>query len=278
MTNHKMKEIIFLNGEFIPQVEAKVSVLTPGFLYGWGLFETMRSYHNRIVYFTQHLIRIKNSCKLMDMKFPYSQAKLKEIIKRTVKINGFKDAYVRLTLWKSDSGTDILIMVRKYQPYSSKKYQNGFRVCICPFRQNENSFFARLKTINYLLYRLAYLEAKDKGFDEAIILNNRGYIADGSRSNIFLVKDKEIFTPALECGCLDGITRRVIFDLAKKHNIRIYEGNFTLQDLYAADEAFLTNSLMGVMPLTSLERETIGKDKCKKLTKFFIGRYHSLLR
>lgn len=273
-----MKKIIFLNGKFVLQEEVKVSVLTPGFLYGWGLFETMRSYHNKIVYFNQHLVRIKNSCRLMDMKFPYPLAKLKEIIKKTVKINDFKDAYVRLTLWKSDPGTDTLITVRKYQPYSYRKYRQGLRACIYPFRQNENSFFVRLKTTNYLLYRFAYLEAEDKGFDEAIILNNRGYIAEGSHSNIFLVKDKEIFTPALECGCLDGITRRVIFDLAKKHNIRIYEGNLSIRDLSTADEAFLTNSLMGIMPLASLERKTIGKNKCKKLTRFFIEKYHCLLR
>ena len=130
-----MKTTIFLNEKFIPQEEAKLPVLTPGFLYGWGLFETMRAYNNRIVYFDGHLRRIKNSCVLFKMRFPYSMDKLKEIIQRTIKINGFSDAYVRLTLWKSDRGIDTLIVARKYQPYPSKKYRTGFKACISRFKQ-----------------------------------------------------------------------------------------------------------------------------------------------
>lgn len=272
-----MKEIVFLNGKFLPKSEARLSLLTPGFLYGWGLFESMRSYNNRIVYFNQHLDRIKNSCKSLKMTLPYPSAKLKHYIEQTVKINGFMDAYLRLTLWKkSESLTDTLIVVKKYRPFAAKKYRQGFRCLISMFRQNENSFFAHLKTTNYLLYQISYSLAKDKGFDEAIILNNRGYISEGSRSNIFFIKHNEVFTPSLECGCLDGITRRVIFDLAKNYDIKIHQGNFTLQDLYEADEASLTNSLMGVMPLVSIEKRQIGQDPCK-LTRFFMKKYNQLL-
>lgn len=273
-----MKEIVFLNGKFIPQDEAKVSVLSPGFLYGFCLFETMRSYHNNIVYFQEHLERIKKSCKLINLKFPYTLNRLKELIQEIIRINGFTDAYVRLTLGNSGSGTDTVIMVKKYKPYTSQKYREGFRGCLSRFKQNEGSFFSRLKTANYLLFQLAYLEAKDKGFDEAVILNNRGFIAEGSRANIFLIKDNEVFTPALECGCLNGITRKAVFDLAKKHNIKIYEGNFIVPDLYQADEAFLTNSLMGIMPLVSIEKRLIKKGLVGKMTRFFIERYNSLLK
>jgi branched-subunit amino acid aminotransferase/4-amino-4-deoxychorismate lyase len=121
-------------------------------------------------------------------------------------------------------------------------------------------------------------EAKNKSFDEAIILNNRGFIAEGSRSNIFLVKDNRIFTPALECGCLDGITRRVIFDLAQKHNLKIQGGNFTPQDLRESDEAFLSNSLIGVMPAVSVDKYPIGKGRVGRITKFFMSKYHLLLK
>ncbi len=272
-----MQEIIFLNGKFIPGEQARLPILTPGFLYGWGLFETMRAYNNRIVYFDKHLERLKKSARLLDMRCPYSLAKLKEIIYEAVKINGLRDAYVRLTLWKSEIGTDTLIIAKKYQLYSSQKYNKGFRACISSFRQNENSFLAQLKTTNYLLYRLAYAQAIEKGFDEAIILNHKGYIAETSRSNLFFIKDKELFTSSLECSCLDGITRRVIFDLAKKYNIKAYEGNFSMPDLYASDEAFLTNSLMGIMPLASVEKQRIGKGISRyKSTRFFIKKYKSL--
>ena len=248
------------------------------FLFGYGLFETMRAYNRTIVYFDQHLRRILNSSKLIGLKAPYPKAKLKEKINAAVKRGNFQDAYIRLTFYKREKGTDILITVKKYQPYPAQKYQRGFYASISSLRQNEGSLLARLKTTNRLLYQLSLKVAKDKGFDEAIILNQRGYIAEGSRSNLFFAKSKEIFTSALACGCLDGITRQVIFDLAGKYKIKINEGNFTLEDLKQADEAFFTNSLIGVMPLARIEKESIGKGRCVELTKFFTARYNSLLK
>ena len=235
----------------------------------------MRSYRNNIIYLDQHLKRIKESSGLIKLILPYPLSTLKKIIKDIVNINLLKDAYVRLTAWKSETSADILVVARKYHTYSLKKYKQGFSVCVSGFRQNEHSFLARIKSTSYLLYQLAYLEAKEKGFDEAIILNSRGYIAEASRSNIFLVKDSQLFTPSLTCGCLDGITRRVIFDLAKKYHLKIFEGNFTLSDLYDSDEAFLTNSLMGVMPLRSIEKQNRGVGR---ITKFFMKKYNALLK
>lgn len=269
MQNPKLKQIVFLNGKFITKDQAKISVSGLGFLYGWGLFESMRSLNGKIVYFDEHLERIKKSAKLINIKFPYTFDKLRKIIKKAIRINAFSDAHVKLILSKSDKGTDIAMIVKKYKPHPFKKYKLGFSYCISKLKQNENSWLARVKSTNYLLFGLAYLEAKKKGFDEAIILNNRGYIAEGSRSNIFLIKDKTLFAPSLECGCLNGITRRVIFDLAKRYNFKIYEGNFTMLDLYAAEEAFFTNSLMGIMPM---------ENKCGRLTKFLSKKYNSLLK
>lgn len=272
------KATIFLNGKFVDRNKAMTSVFDEGFLYGWGLFETMRSYNDNIVYFNEHLKRIQRSCKPLDMKFPYPPDKLKKIIKKTVEINGFCDAYIRLTIWKAEEDTYSLISVKKYRPFSQAKYSKGFNACVFPFRQNENSFLAKFKTTNYLFYQLAYREAKGKRFDEAIILNNRGYLTEGSRTNIFFVKDRRLFTPALQCGCLDGVTRRVIFDLAKKYQIDIQEGNFTVQDLLDSGGVFLTNSLIGVMPLTRLEGRPIAKGFVDSITKFLIQKYNALLK
>jgi branched-subunit amino acid aminotransferase/4-amino-4-deoxychorismate lyase len=273
-----MKEIIFLNGKFLNTKEAKLSVLTPGFLNGLGLFETMRSYYNKIVYLREHLERMRDSSKIIGIEFSYTFKQLKEAIAKLIRINHLKDAYVRMTLWKSMQGSDLLIIARNYRPYPQKKYQKGFSVTVSRFQQFENSFFVHLKSINRILYQLSLQEARCKGFDEAIILNSRGYLAEGSRSNIFFIKDRDVFTPALECGCLNGITRQVIFALAKRQNLKIYEGNFILRDLCQADEAFLTNSLMGVMPLASVEKIIIGHRKCRRLTKFFLKSYRSLLK
>lgn len=276
-----MKEIIFLNGNFIPDEEAKISALSPGFLYGYGLFETMRSCQGKIVYWEQHLKRLRLSCGLLGISLPYSGDKLKAIIRKAIRLNACRDNSIRLTLWKEDfrisqRNTGLLMIIKRYQPYSDEKYAQGFRACISRFRQNEYSVLASLKTTNRILYEMAFKEAKLQNLDEAIMLNSRGIIAEASRSNIFFVKDSELFTPSLECGCLQGITRQVIFDLADKHKISLYEGSFIPQDLLKAEEAFLTNSLLGVMPLACVENRTLGKGRCGKLTKFFIKKYNYL--
>jgi len=272
-----MKEAVFANGKILAPGQARVSALAPGFLCAYALFETMRSYDNKIIYFDRHLNRIKKSSQLMGINFPHRQQRVKKIIKELVKIVGLEDVYIRLTLYKSEGGADILIIAKKYHPPALRVYKKGFCANISRFRQND-CFLAKLKTTNRILYELGFREARRKGFDEAIILNNRGLITEASRSNIFFVKDKAIFTPSLECGCLEGITRGLVFDWAKKYNLKIYNGNYTLKDLYAADEAFLTNSLMGIMPLAFVENRVIGKGSDNRITRYFIKKYNFLLK
>jgi branched-chain amino acid aminotransferase len=267
----KKREQVFLNGEYLDSDQANFPADSPSLLYGWGLFESMRSRGGKIIYFDLHIERIKKSCVFLGIKFTYSKNRLKKIITDTVRINGYNDSYVRLTLWKGRSkAADLLVAARKYDPFPKAKYRQGFSACLSTLRQNENSFLSRIKTTNHLLYMLSYNQALSHGFDEAILLNSRGYIAEASRSNIFFVKAKELFTPSLECGCLEGVTRRMIIDLAKKFKVNIYEGKFTLTDLYSADESFLTNSLMGVMPLISVGKKIIKNARPGKITGLMI--------
>lgn len=251
--------------------------LADGLLCGFGVFETMRRHRKRIVYLSQHLVRLKDSCKLIGLPLKLSSAQLAGIIRKSTRINRLGEAYVRVTVWRQGSGSEVSVIVKKYTPPSREKYRRGFSVCISPYRQNENSLFSGVKTISRILYELAFQQAQKKNFDEALILNSRGYLAEASRGNIFLVKAGEVFTPGLECGCLDGITRRVIFDLAKKERLKISEGSFTVADLYSADEAFLTNSLIGVMPLVAVEKQRIAGGKPGRVTKFFMEKYDELL-
>jgi len=269
-------ETIFFNGRFMAAEEAMVPVSSPGFLYGWGLFETMRAYRRNIVYFDAHLNRIAASSRILGLALLHPQDKLKKIITKALELNYADDACVRLAVWKADKGTDISVSVKKYTPYPEKKYRDGFSACVSSLRQNEDSLLARHKSANYLLPRLSYMEARAKGVDEALVLNNRGYIAEASRSNIFLIKDNILFTPALSCGCLDGITRRLVLRLAKKYNFSCCEGNFTLQDLFDSDAAFLANSLIGIMPLGRLDRKRVTKPG-DKTTDFFRQRYQKML-
>jgi branched-subunit amino acid aminotransferase/4-amino-4-deoxychorismate lyase len=184
------------------------------------------------------------------------------------------DARVRLSVWKGQDETGLLVKADKYKPFSRAKYRQGFRLCLAPLRQNEDSFLARIKCMNNLLYQLSYQRAEDAGFDEALLLNSRGYIAECSRANIFLVKDGELLTPSLDCGCLGGITRAAVLDLARQHKIKSYENKFILSDLKAADEVFITNSLIGVMPVKYMEKIKVGASS--RITRFMSGVYRGL--
>jgi len=271
------KQIIFLDGDFLELKEAKLSLIEPAFLYGWSVFETMRACKKNIVYLKQHLQRIKASAPYLYLKFNYSFEKIKQIIFKLIDLNKIEDAYVRLTLFKNyKEKTSTFVWVKPYKSYPKSKYLKGFYACVSDFKINPSSFLNRIKSGNYLLYQLSYLKAKQNGFDEAIILNNEGYIAEASRSNIFFIKKDKLFTPSLDCGCLNGITRQVILDIAKKNSIEVKEGNFLLEDIYKAEEAFLTNSLVGLMPLVYIEKYRIGKSPFR-LTQFFIKEYNSLL-
>ncbi len=270
------KETVFLNGKFISTQEARVSALSPGFLYGWGLFETMRSYDRNIVYLGRHLERLKKSAKLLGLVSPYSLSRIKSLAAVTVKRCGAKDVYLRITLWGSASGTGCMIIAKEYLPPKPEKYKRGLSACISPLRQAQDHFFARIKTSSRILYELSYRLAKNNNFDEALILNNRGYICEASRSNIFFIKSGSLFTPALKCGCLPGITRRVVFDIARRCVIPVEEGNFTAEDLLKSEGAFFTNSLIGIMPLSKLDNRPINNCRVHRLTRLLIQQYARL--
>lgn len=271
---------IFLNQRLVSAKDAKVYVGEPSLLYGWGVFETMRSYKNNIVYLCEHIERLRGSALRIGIRCLFGQDKIKDLIKKAIKVNRLedKDAYLRLNLWKQREKDLLCIIARPYQAYSFKKYKQGMRACISKFRQNENSPLAGIKSTSYLFFNLAYTQAKRGGFDEAIILDSRGHISECSRANIFLVRKNRLLTPSLDCGCLGGITRRVIFDLAQGSGITVEEGRFRIETLYHAQEAFITNSLIGVMPLVSVDNKAIAEGTVGRITGLFMTRYNSLLK
>lgn len=275
-----MEEKVFFNNKIIDAQQANLCATSPAALYGFGLFETMRSYKGKIVYLTEHLERIKKSARSFGLKIPYPAEKLKEQIDRIIKINKLDDAYVRLTVWRnSETKSDVLVCAGKYKPYLKSKYAQGFSCKISSLRQNEGSFLSQIKSTNYLFSLTAHSQAVRAGFDQAIILNNQGFVCEAGRANIFLVKNKEIFTPKLESGCLEGITRQAVLDLALKEGIACRQANFTLQDLYNAEEVFLTNSLIGIMPVKSVEGIKIGgKRQGISLTEVLMKKYSALLK
>lgn len=270
-----MKKTVFLNGRF--QQLDPISPLKEAAISGYGVFETMRSYNGHIIGLSEHLSRIKSSSSFLKMDSPYGQSKLKQIIRKVVRINGCSDAVVRLVISIDGAGcTSVLVEVTRHKPLKPDRYKSGFRVEVSRFRQNQSSPLARIKSTNRILYQLSLEEARRCGYDEAIILNSRGYITECTRSNIFFVRGKSIYTPSTACGCLKGVTRDKVRELAGKVGYKVYEGSFVVGDLIESDEAFLTGSLIGVMPLVSVGRRVIGRRRCGATTTKLIRRYNSL--
>ncbi len=273
-----VKRAYFLNGKLLSGGKIDADMLEAGLFYGWGVFETLRSYKNKIVYFDEHLKRARHGCKLIKIDSPFSDLGLKKTIRRAVKSSGEEDCKVKIVFFRTQTGTSILVSATKYiSPYLEKS-KNGFSACVVSIKKDNGSILSGIKSLNYLPFQLAYSEAKEKGFDEGLMLNKKGMLAEGSRSNIFVVKDSKLITPPLNSGCLPGITRKVVIDLVKKYNIKLIEDNISPIGLAGFDEAFLTNSLMGVMPLVMLGNKKVSHGKAGKLTRFIQQEYSLLPR
>ena len=279
-----MSEIIYLNGSLIPRSQAKVSALDYGFLYGFGLFETMRAYGGQVFRLESHLSRLVRSAELLGL--PVGTAELNDAVRDTIKANRLSDARIRITISAGegevspDPGTcqkpTVLVLAERYQPYPQEVYQRGFQAVISSIRRNSQSPLSRLKSSNYLESLLARQQARETGVDEAVCLNDKGLLAEASMSNIFLVNDGILRTPGEESGILPGITRGVILELALKLGIKALREDIRPSELFQAQEAFLTNSLIEVMPLTEIEGKPVASGRPGALTRRLLAAYRKL--
>jgi len=205
----------------------------------------------------------------------------------TIRANKLSDARIRITISIGEGGIvpdpgtcskpTVLIAAGHYHPHPEEVYRQGFRAIISSIRRNSQSTLSRLKSINYLDSMLARQEARKAGVNEAICLNEKGFLTEGSMSNIFLVADGTLKTPGLESGILPGITREIVLVLASQSGIKTVEQDIKLDELYQAEEAFFTNSLMEVMPLVEADGKTIGSGKPGHVTKRLMGEYRRLV-
>ena len=268
---------VWINGKIVSGKDAKVSVFDRGFLYGDGVFETMRSYDGIIFKADEHLDRLYNSLRIIKIKIPYSKLLLERHIYKTLEVNKLNNAYIRVTVTRGTGAVGlakidhmkpaVIIIVKNFAPYPTKMYRNGLKVKIVKIRQNENSPISKIKSISFLNYILARFEAKKSGFDDAIMLNSKGMVCESTVSNIFLLKGRQLITPSLESGILPGITRKTILGLASKVGLTAKEKQITAKELYSADEIFLTNSLMEVMPVVNVDNRRIGTGRPGIFTK-----------
>ena len=282
-----MKELVYLNSDLIPVSSAKLSPFDHGFLYGYGLFETMRSYNGKIFRLDHHLARLQQSAETLNLASKLAAFNLEKACYAVMEANKLVEARIRLTV--SAGAGDItpnpatckditvFIVARKLVPPPPGKYQNGFKTILSSWRRNSRSPLSAIKSTSCLDNILARQEARAAGADEAIILNERGFVAEGSNSNVFLITNKKLITPSLESGALPGITREAVLELAKSFGIEAIEREVEIIELVEADEAFLSNSIIEIMPLTCLDNKPIDMGKPGTLTQKLMSAYRELL-
>jgi branched-chain amino acid aminotransferase len=277
----------WINGKFLDVGEAKISVFDRGFLYGDGLFETMRSYGGNIFKLAEHLSRLFYSSKVIKLKIPYSKRTLEGALYKILKVNRLDDAYIRLTLTRGDgpftlkkdgrSRPNVVISAKEFRGYPQRFYSAGINAQISDIRQDERSPLSGIKTLNFLGHILARMRTQEDGFNEAIITNTEGRIAEAATGNIFLVKRRLLLTPSLDSGILPGITRGVVIRIAKGLKIRVSEKPISAGGLISADEVFLTNSLAEILPVVKIGRAEIGKGRPGEITKLLHASYRKMV-
>lgn len=273
--------IVFLNGTFLPLSEAKISVNDYGFLYGCGIFETMRAYNGKVFRLNDHLDRLKASADRLTI--PVQVDSLKEQINDTIRINLLAEARVRVYLTsgegpatpdlRSCQNATLFIQAVPYTPFSAEIYEKGFRVMISSFRRCSSSVLPGLKTANYLENLMVRKEAAEAGYADAILMNDKGFVAEASSSNLFIVSGDIVKTAHLQSGILPGITRAVVLELAAGSGLKVLETAIAPAELLSSQEVFLTNSVMELMPVTMVGDKTIGSGQPGAVTRKLMAAY-----
>jgi branched-chain amino acid aminotransferase len=260
---------IYLDGRFVDEADAKVSVFDHGLLYGDGVFEGIRLYSGNIFRLEEHLERLEYSARTIMLKIPLTRAELSHATCETCRINGLQDAYIRLVVTRGpgDLGLapwlcakpTLFIIASAIALYPKEHYENGLAIVTVPTRRiGPAALPSTVKSLNYLNNILGKIEARQFGALEAIMLNDQGYVAECTADNIFTVHKGTIHTPAASQGALKGITRGTIFDIAAELGMPIRETDLTRYDIWCADECFLTGTGAEIVPVAKLDGREIG--------------------
>jgi branched-chain amino acid aminotransferase len=273
---------IFLNDKFVKQEDAVVSVFDHGFLYGDGIYETIRSYGSRLFMCEQHIARLFRSAEAIGLTIPIHRKDWPGLLHESMARNDVgtpqRDAYLRVTVSRGAGGIGldpalcpsptIVIMTKPLVAPAAALYETGVDVILATTRRNLPSALSpQIKSLNFLNNILAKREALAAGAFDSVLLNWEGHLTECTISNLFFVTDRRLHTPSLECGLLDGITRSIVLQLAKEHHLTVQEGRFTPEQLDRSDECFVTNTSMEILPVTSVDRKPIGTGKPGPLTQ-----------
>ena len=277
--------LVYIDGEFLPQEEAKISVFDHGLLYGDGVFEGIRSYQGRVFKLDEHLQRLYDSAKAIMLEIPISIEDMEEAVLETLRRNQLHDAYIRLVVTRGvgDLGLDpdkcpvptIFIIADKITLYPPNFYEDGLEIITVSVRRNyAEAISPRIKSLNYLNNILAKIEGKQAGVEEVLMLNAEGYVVECSGDNIFFLKNNVIVTPPTHLGILEGVTRNTVIDLARELGITVEEKVFTRHDLYTAKECFLTGTAAEVIPVVKIDQRIVGNGHPGTVTQKLIEEFH----
>ncbi|HNS21064.1 MAG TPA: aminotransferase class IV [Sedimentisphaerales bacterium] len=263
-----------MNNELVDAEKAAISVADSGLLYGAGLFETMRSRNGVVFRVEDHLDRLLLSAAALSIDHPFDKPRLRSALDRVLEANDLKDARLRLTLTNGPLAESedqrrptLLITAAEFRPYPSDCYKTGVLVVLCPFRQNPTDPTSGHKTTNYYPRLLALNRAHRQRAAEALWFTTDGRLAEGCVSNVFLVKDSALHTPSVQTPVLPGIARKTVLQVAKEQSIETVEKDLYIADLLGADEVFLTNIVMEVLPVAHIEQHTVGNGKVGPVTQ-----------
>jgi len=282
-----VERIVYYNGVFAPVENVSISPFNRGLLYGDGLFETLRSYGGRVFRLEQHLKRMADGMQVLRIEHRLQAGDVEQVVYELLSRSKLSDASIRITLFRGDGeGPEphndlkplLLMSARPSGSYCAEDYAQGFRAHIVSPRRNSYSPLSRIKSINYLENILGRLEARDHNAQEALFLNSSGWVAEAATANIFMIKDKALITPPADAGILPGITRAAVIDSARSGSWDVREQAFSPEELLRADEAFLTSSLMEIMPLVMVQGRPVGSGVPGSLTGELHQRYRELVQ
>lgn len=279
---------IYLDGEHVTKENAKISVFDHGFLYGDGIFEGIRIYNGNIFKCKEHLDRLYDSAKSIDMVIPITQDEMLEAMAETIRRNEMRDGYIRLIVSRGvgDLGLDprrcikpsVIIIVEQLAIYSNEAYLNGLKAVSVAQRRNiPDALNPKIKSLNYLNNILVKIQSNFAGADEAIMMNAQGYVTEGSGDNIFIVKNGVITTPPCYLGALEGITRQAIIELCEQLDIPLKEEPFSMHDVYIADEVFFTGTAAEVIAAREIDGRIIGEGQAGPITLRLLDEFRNIV-
>jgi branched-chain amino acid aminotransferase len=262
-------QVIYIDGDFLPKSEAKISVFDHGFLYGDGVFEGIRAYHGKVFRLDQHIARLYDSAKAIGLSIPATPQEISEIVVESCRRNGIANGYIRLVVSRGvgDLGLNpylcpkasIVCIAATIQLYSPELYLKGLDIVTVPTPRNHpEALNPRIKSLNYLNNIMAKMEAIRAGVQEALMLNLQGYVAECTGDNIFVWRDQRLLTPPATENALEGITRNAVIELARRKGLDVREERMSRFDVYTADEMFLTGTGAELIPVVKVDGREIG--------------------